>query len=179
MKLLLTRHGQTDWNVAGKIQGTTDIELNETGKKQAEETGKKLINYDIDVIIASPLKRAKKTAEIIRGNRNIEILLDDGLKERAFGEFEGKTREEFDFNEIWNYKLNKHYERAESTSELFERVQGFLNKIQEEYKDKTVLLVTHGGVTVPIRATLEGIPEGMEVLKGLGIDNCEVKEYDL
>ena len=102
-----------------------NIELNETGKKQAEETGKKLLNYDIDVIIASPLKRAKKTAEIIRGNRNIEILLDDGLKERAFGEFEGKTREEFDFNEIWNYKLNKHYERAESTSELFERVQGF------------------------------------------------------
>ena len=90
-----------------------------------------------------------------------------------------KHGKEFDTDEIWNYKLNKHYERAESTSELFERVQGFLNKIQEEYKDKTVLLVTHGGVTVPIRATLEGIPEGMEVLKGLGIDNCEVKEYDL
>ena len=92
MKLLLTRHGQTDWNVAGKIQGTTDIELNETGKIQAKETGKKLLNYDIDVIISSPLKRAKNTAEIIRGDRDIEILLDDGLKERCFGEFEGKTR---------------------------------------------------------------------------------------
>lgn len=179
MKLLLTRHGQTDWNVAGKIQGTTDIELNETGIEQAKATGEKLLDYNIDIIIASPLKRAKKTAEIIRGNRNIEILLDDGLKERAFGEFEGKTREEFDFDEIWNYKLNKKYENAESTRELFERVQGFLNKIQKEYKDKTVLLVTHGGVTVPIRAMLEEIPEGMEVLKGLGIDNCEVKEYDL
>lgn len=92
MKLLLTRHGQTDWNVAGKVQGTTDIELNEIGKKQAEETGKKLLNYDIDIIISSPLKRAKKTAEIIRENRNIPILLDDGLKERCFGKFEGKTR---------------------------------------------------------------------------------------
>lgn len=179
MKLLLTRHGQTDWNVAGKIQGTTDIELNETGKKQAKTTGEKLLDYNIDVIISSPLKRAKNTAKIIRGNRNIPILLDDGLKERCFGEFEGKTREEFDFSEMWNYKLNKQYESAESTGELFERVQGFLNKIQKEYKDKTVLLVTHGGVTVPIRATIEGIPEGMEVLKGLGIDNCEVKEYDL
>lgn len=179
MKLLLTRHGQTDWNVAGKIQGTTDIELNEKGIEQAKATGEKLLNYNIDIIIASPLKRAKKTAEIIRGNRDIQILLDEGLRERCFGEFEGKTREEFDFSEIWNYKLNKQYENAESTGELFERVQGFLNKIQKEYKDKTVLLVTHGGVTVPIRAMLEGIPEGMEVLKGLGIDNCEVKEYDL
>lgn len=106
-------------------------------------------------------------------------MLDEGLRERCFGEFEGKTREEFDFSEIWNYKLNKQYENAESTGELFKRVQKFLNRIQEEYKDKTVLLVTHGGVTVPIRATLEGIPEGMEVLQGLGIDNCEVKEYDL
>lgn len=179
MKLLLTRHGQTDWNVAGKIQGITDIELNETGKKQAKATGEKLLNYNIDIIISSPLKRAKMTAEIIRGNRNIEILLDDGLKERCFGEFEGKTREEMDFDEIWNYKLNKHYKNAESTGELFERVQKFLNKIKKEYKDKTVLLVTHGGVTVAIRATLEGIPEGMEVLRGLGIDNCEIKEYDL
>ena len=179
MKLLLTRHGQTDWNVAGKVQGITDIELNETGKKQAEATGEKLLDYNIDIIISSPLKRAKKTAEIIRGNRNIPILLDEGLMERGFGEFEGKTREEFDFDEIWNYKLNKQYENAESIGELFERVQKFLNKVQEEYKDKTVLLVTHGGVIVSIRATLEGIPEEMEVLKGLGIDNCEVKEYHL
>ncbi len=93
MKLLLTRHGQTDWNVAGKVQGTTDIELNETGKKQAKKTGEKLLDYNIDVIIASPLKRAKRTAEIIRGNRNIPILLDEGIKERCFGEFEGKTRQ--------------------------------------------------------------------------------------
>lgn len=90
-----------------------------------------------------------------------------------------KHGKEFNFDEMWNYKSNKQYEGAESIEQLFERVEGFLNKIQEEYKDKTVLLVTHGGVTVPIRATLEGIPEGMEVLRGLGIDNCEVKEYNL
>ena len=179
MKLLLTRHGQTDWNVAGKIQGVTDTELNETGMKQAEETREKLLNQKIDVIISSPLKRAKKTAEIIGRDRNIPILIDERIKERCFGKFEGMTAKQFNFEEIWNYKLNKQYEDAESVGELFERIQRFLQKIQEEYKDKTVLLVTHGGVTVPIRATLEGIQEGMEVLRGLGIDNCEVKEYDL
>ncbi len=179
MKLLVTRHGQTDWNLAGKVQGKTDIELNETGLEQAKIAGEKLLNEKIDVIISSPLKRAKKTAEIIRGNRNIPILLDKGIEERSFGEFEGKTREEFDFEEIWNYKLNKQYKDAESVGDLFTRVQGFLNKIKEEYNDKTVLLVTHGGVTVPIRATLEGIPNGMEVLRNLGIENCEIKRYDI
>ncbi len=179
MKLLLTRHGQTDWNVAGKVQGQTDIELNETGVIQAKVVGEKLSNEKIDVIISSPLKRAKKTAELIRGNRDIPILIDERITERSFGEHEGKTREEFNFSEIWNYKLNKQYKEAESVRDLFTRVKGFLNKIKEEYNDKTVLIVTHGGVIVPIRAAIEGIPDGMDVLQNLGIENCEVKQYDL
>ncbi len=179
MKLLLTRHGQTDWNVKGKIQGMTDTELNETGIKQAKQVREKLLNENIDVIITSPLKRARKTAEIIGEGRHIPIIYDERIRERCFGKFEGLTPNEFDFSQIWNYKLNKHYEGAESTGELFDRVTDFLDKIKEEYKDKTVLVVTHGGVTVPIRATLEGIPEGMDVLKNLGIDNCEIKEYDI
>ncbi len=179
MKLLLTRHGQTDWNIEGKIQGQTDIELNETGIRQAETTREKLANEKIDIIISSPLKRARKTAEIIATGRDVPIIIDKGIEERYFGEFEGKTRKEFNFDEIWNYKLNKQYEDAESTGELFARVQEFLEKMKEEYKNQTVLVVTHGGVSVPIRATLEGIPEGMEVLRGFGLDNCEVKEYKL
>ena len=179
MKLLLTRHGQTDWNIEGKVQGITDTELNQTGIKQAEETREKLLNEKIDVIITSPLKRAKNTAEIIGKNRAIPIIIDDEIKERFFGKLEGKTRKEFDFDELWNYKLDKQYEDAESVGALFERVKGFLTKINENYKDTTVLVVTHGGVAVPIRASLEGIPEGMEVLKGFGLDNCQVKEYNL
>ena len=179
MKILLTRHGQTDWNVLGKIQGITDIELNETGIKQAQKTRDELANYPIDVILSSPLKRAKRTAEIIGENRNIPVIIEEGLKERCFGKFEGKTREELPFKEIWNYKLNKQYEDAESVGELFNRVDGFLKQVKEKYEDKTVLLVTHGGVCVPIRAYFEGIPDGTEELIGLGLENCEVKEYEL
>ena len=87
------------------------------------------------------------------------------------------SKEEFD--EIWNYKLNKKYDDTEGIEELFDRVNNFLDGIQEKYKDKTVLLVTHGGVTVPIRVYFEGIPEGMEILKGLGIENCEILEYEV
>lgn len=179
MKLLLTRHGQTDWNILGKIQGCTDIELNEIGIEQAKIAREKLLNYDIDLIISSPLKRAKKTAEIINKGRNIPLLVSDAIKERDFGSFEGKTSKEFNFDEIWNYKLNKQYEDAESVSDLFCRINGFIDSLKEEYKDKTVLLVTHGGICVPIRTYFEGIPEGMEVLRGFGLDNCEIKEYDI
>lgn len=149
------------------------------GIDQAKQTKKKLENKTIDVIITSPLKRAKKTAQIIGENRNIPIIEDNEVAERYFGKFEGMTAKEFNFDEIWNYKLNKQYEDAESVGALFDRIQGFLEKIKKEYENKTVLVVTHGGVSVPIRATLEGIPEGMEVLRGLGLDNCEVKEYEL
>ena len=179
MRLLLTRHGQTDWNVQGRIQGKTDIELNNTGIKQAEETREKLLNYDIDYIISSPLKRAKKTAEIIGKGRNIPIIIDERIEERAFGEFEGKTRNEMDFSLLWNYRVNKKFEKAESVGEVFNRVNNFLENLKEEYPDKTVLLVTHGGISVPIRVYFEGIPEGMEVLQGFGLDNCEVKQYEL
>ena len=63
MRILITRHGQTDWNLEHKVQGKADIDLNETGKKQAEETREKLWNEKIDLIICSPLKRAKQTAD--------------------------------------------------------------------------------------------------------------------
>ena len=87
MKIYVTRHGQTDWNVQGKTQGRADIELNEVGIKQAKQTKEELKNIDIDLIICSPLKRAKKTAEIINEGRNIPIIFDDQIIERNFGEF--------------------------------------------------------------------------------------------
>ena len=90
MKIYVTRHGQTDWNVQGKTQGRADIELNEVGIKQAKQTKEELKNIDIDLIICSPLKRAKKTAEIINEGRNIPIIFDDQIIERNFGEFEGE-----------------------------------------------------------------------------------------
>ena len=101
MKIYVTRHGQTDWNVQGKTQGRADIELNEVGIKQAKQTKEELKNIDIDLIICSPLKRAKKTAEIINEGRNIPIIFDDQIIERNFGEFEG---EKIKFDEFWDYK---------------------------------------------------------------------------
>lgn len=89
MEILLTRHGQTEWNLLKKVQGKADIELNEKGIQQAEETRDFLKNEKIDLILCSPLKRALQTAEIINQGRNIRMIIDERVSERDFGEFEG------------------------------------------------------------------------------------------
>ena len=91
MEILLTRHGQTEWNLLKKVQGKADIELNEKGIQQAEETRDFLKNEKIDLILCSPLKRALQTAEIINQGRNIRMIIDERVSERDFGEFEGKN----------------------------------------------------------------------------------------
>lgn len=83
--LYVTRHGETDWNLYGKVQGKADIELNAKGIEQAKETMEKLKEESIDFIICSPLKRARQTAEIINLEKNIHIVFDERISERDFG----------------------------------------------------------------------------------------------
>ena len=83
MRILLIRHGQTDWNINDKVQGSSDIPLNETGIQQAYETKKILDNYEFDVVISSPLGRTVHTANIVCEDRDNEILIDERLKERT------------------------------------------------------------------------------------------------
>lgn len=176
MEVLLTRHGQTEWNVLGKVQGRADIELNEKGIQQAEETGKVLKEEKIDLIICSPLKRAKQTAEIICKDRNIPIIYDEDVIERDFGEFEGINKKEFDFEGYWSYKQNNKYEKAENIKDFFDRVYSFLDKIKEEYKGKRILIVAHGGISIPVNCYFNGIPEDDKLLN-LVLGNCEVAKY--
>lgn len=88
MDIYLIRHGETDWNRMKKLQGTTDIPLNAYGIELAEKTAEGLKDVPFDRIYTSPLIRARKTAEIIRGDRPIEIIETDGLKEISFGDYE-------------------------------------------------------------------------------------------
>ena len=89
--IYFVRHGQTDWNKAGRIQGHTNTELNNEGRKQAQIVKEKLNGIKFDKVFASPLKRAKETAQIISEQ---EIVFDDRLKERCNGELEGKIKTE-------------------------------------------------------------------------------------
>ena len=176
MEILLTRHGQTEWNLLKKVQGKADIELNEKGIQQAEETRDSLKNEKIDLILCSPLKRAIQTAEIINQERNIKMIIDERVSERDFGEFEGMPNTDFDFNAFWSYKQNLKYDKAENIKDFFRRVYNFLDNIKNEYDGKRILIVSHAGISIPVKCYFEGIPNA-ETLLPLCLGNCEVARY--
>ncbi len=176
MKILVTRHGQTDWNVEKRIQGRTDIELNNKGIEQAYKTKENLKNEKIDLIICSPLKRAKQTADIINIDRNITITYDERLLEICYGENEGKLHDEFDYDGFWNIVNTHEYKEAENVNKFIQRVHNFLNDLKNR-KEENILIVTHNGVCRAINTYFNGIPEDKNIIE-LGIKNCEVVKYN-
>ena len=106
MKLYVIRHVQTNLNLKGIIQGQKDIELNDKGINEARKAKDEFNNLKIDLIMCSPLKRAKETAKILNEDKNINIIYKKELTERGLGNFEGESciTEE---NDIYNYNMNK------------------------------------------------------------------------
>ncbi|SHN22271.1 histidine phosphatase family protein [Gracilibacillus kekensis] len=137
----LVRHGETDWNAEGRIQGQTDIPLNENGKIQADECGQFLQVTDWDLLITSPLQRAKQTATIINQYLNLSMIEMDEFRERGFGDAEGMTVEE-----RLRYFSGGNYPNQEGREELSTRLVDGLNSIHQHYTGKKVLLVAHGAV---------------------------------
>ena len=87
---------------------------------------------------------------------------------------------DFDFHGYWNYYKNDYYESAENIQEFFKRVYEFLDDITNKYKDKNILIVAHGGISIPIRCYFnKNIPEGSLVDAGLVLENCQVASYDI
>ena len=174
--IYVVRHGQTDWNLEHKLQGSSDIPLNKKGIEQAEEVAVKLSNEPIDLIICSPLLRAKQTAEVINRNRNIPISFDSSISERDYGEYEGKNSADYNLADFWNYYSNSKYQGVENIKDFFKRVYDFLDRQAKEQQEKNILLVAHGGISIATYCYFNGIPENGEVLK-LGLKNCEISKY--
>lgn len=182
MKFYIVRHGQTNWNVEGKIQGKTDIELNENGIEQAKKLKEIIKDYNIDLIISSPLKRARKTAEIINEAVKSNIIFDDSLEERGYGLFEGMVRKEINAELVnsgilHNYYINKEYKEIETIQCLCSRVWNLLDSLKQNCKESNILLVTHGGVIRAINGYFNGINEN-GVVDNPGLKNCEIKVFE-
>ncbi len=178
MKLLIARHGKTNWNTEKRAAGLSDVELNEDGINQAKELRDKLKDVDIDVIISSPLKRAVKTAKIINECHGVDILIDSGVIERNLGIYEGEPNEQEIFNEIRYYTKNVPVEGGEDCKTYTKKVFDFLDKIIKENKgkDKTILIVSHGFFLRSANWYFKGLPtEPEEVIR---IKNCQVDEYE-
>ena len=181
MEIYVIRHGQTDWNVERKIQGHTDTKLNKTGKSQALELAKKLKNINFDLIISSPLTRASDTAKAINSFKSLNIIYDDSISERRFGDFEGKSDlSEYDCNisMLLDYKLNYDKHDVEPLQEFFKRVNDFLEKCKKQYPNSKILISTHGGVAQAMEVILNNLPLDTD-LQSLSLNNCEYKHYVL
>ena len=163
MILYLIRHGQTDWNKGRKLQGRTDIPLNENGRKVAELTREGFQNISFDMAFTSPLKRARETAEIILDGRNVPIIDDDRVIEVNFGDYEGC---DFDLPDeyIQNFfsALEKYFSihGTESMESIFVRMKSFLQDLYDnsELQDKTILVSTHGAALSGLLTVIKGNP---------------------
>lgn len=176
-KLYIVRHGQTDWNVKKLLQGSTDIELNEKGIKQAKELSKKLDLNQIDICFCSPLKRARQTANILLQDR-VKVIYDDMIVERGFGNYEGKP---INFDLIipqWNYKLNDNSNNIESIQDCLLRAKKFIDKVKENYPNKTILIISHGSFIKALHFNLIGYNENTDFLS-FNPENSVLYEYEI
>jgi len=176
MKIYVLRHGETNENITGIMQGNMETVLNEEGRKQAISVREKVKEANIDLVISSPRLRTLETAKLAAPN--IPIIQDDRLLSRNHGEFEGMKRHEINLKDYWNIKLNKQYEKAESVGEIFNRVSSLLNDISINYSDKTVLLVTHSGITRVLYYYFNGFPDDGDLIK-YESTNCSFEQYEL
>jgi len=134
--LLLVRHGETDWNADGRLQGQTDRPLSDFGRRQARRLADELADEELEAIYSSDLSRARETAEIVAERLGLPVALDPDLREKDWGTWEGLTAVERDRVEF----------AGESTEEHQERILRALRRIAERHPgDGRVLVVTHGG----------------------------------
>ncbi len=151
MKIYLTRHGQTQWNIENRLQGWKDSPLTEKGIVDAKLLGNRLKDIDIDIIYSSSSGRAITTAKIIKEKKDIEIVMDEGLREMGVGDWHGMTLEEIKRNnpkEYYNYWYAPHLYIGTNGGEDFYQVQkravAAVNSIIHERKYENVLIISHG-----------------------------------
>ena len=172
-RLYLLRHGQTDWNLRAALQGRADIPLNETGRAQAREAGRRLAGVRFDAVFSSPLARAAETARLATGWPAGRITLDRRLIEIDFGPYEGRDPHalgpEFApfFTDPAAYRAPAG---AESFGSLLARTGAFVRWVAAEYKGGTVLAVSHGAALHALLTAALAAP--LERFWAVSLGNC-------
>lgn len=178
--LYIMRHGKTEWNKKKKLQGRTDIPLCHEGIEMAEKAREEYKDVHLDICYCSPLIRARKTAEIVLGGRDIPIIPDDRLKEMCFGEYEG-IENSFSIPDCPINLLFFHPEQytssiggAETFDELFGRTGEFLDEvIYPQIKEgKDILIVGHGAMNASIVCRIKNLP--VSEFWSAGLDQCKM-----
>lgn len=170
-RFAIVRHGQTDWNLEKRIQGSTDIPLNTLGRAQAAETGLSLVGTPWAAIVTSPLVRAHETARIIAGELDQPApLVVPELTERHHGEIEGLTFAE----RMLRFPDGSRVPGLESRQAVLDRVLPALGRVARAYPERQVVVVCHGGV---IGTLLRYATDGAHPSAGELIPNGSVHDF--
>lgn len=183
-RIYLTRHGETEWNKQRRFQGSKNSELTEKGLLGAELLSARVEDIKLDLIVASPLKRAYQTAEIVRGNKNVEIITHDGLKEINLGDFEGMRWEEIEeisngiLCKITEDPFNNRYPNGENLMEFYSRVESALKEIIDKNRNKDILIVAHGGTIKCIESYVRNFKINNDWM-GSVVQNCSLSCFEV
>ena len=176
MKLYIARHGETAWNVENRVSGRTDIPLTERGLRQAQLLAENAVGRGIEVILSSPLLRARQTAQAVSDAIGVPVEIDGRLIELDFGTFEGGPRSDPGF-QYTRAQFPTRYPGGESAFQLAHRVYSCLEDVKRKYDGKTVLLVCHGGVCRAIRTYFEDMTN--DDYFHYSEANCAIREFEI
>ena len=163
MLLYLLRHGETDWNVEQRIQGVSDTELNDVGVAQAEALGCTLRGRPIACVYASPLRRARRTAEIVAQALDVPLYEEAGIAELNQGELEGEPFRRLpethpDFIHVWrNYPARARMPGGETLAELQERAWTAMERFLAAHENETIAAVSHNLAIIMILCRILGV----------------------
>ena len=178
MRLILVRHGQTEWNAGGRYQGQSNVALSETGRKQAISLAERFPVNALDAIYASDLDRAKETAECVGQKLGVAVRMESAFRELSFGDWEGLTYQEI--SSRWPEEADKLFTapdelvipNGETFQELQKRALDKIHLLYEKHIDQTVAIFAHGAINKTILAGLMHIP--LHYLWSLRQDNTAV-----
>lgn len=179
-RLILLRHGQTEYNATRRMQGHLDTELSETGVEQARAAALMMRELGVSKIVASDLVRARRTAEIVSAVLGLDFTVDERLRETHLGQWQGKTHAEVDSTDA---RIRAHWRNnpswappdGESRLDVARRARPVIDELMATYggwEDSAVLIVAHGGTISALTSNLLDLaPQQYPLFKGLGNTN--------
>lgn len=169
-QIVLVRHGQTEWNRIRRVQGHTDVPLNDQGRLQARTLAVELDGEQVDAVYSSDLGRARETAEILAATRGGNVVALPALREKNFGTWEGLTDTEV--RERFPDAEGTGWGDGETTSEMAERTVAAVEEIAAAHPGGLVVVVTHGG---PMRALLRYVDGDTSPVDNCGVVRLEAR----
>ena len=181
--ILLVRHGETDSNAEGRIQGQTNTPLNERGRAQAQALADELARESIAAVYSSDLDRARETAEILAARLDLPVVVDPALRERNFGSWEGRTVDELEARWPGAWARWREGDEGEGDVEdhvaLAARVRDAIHRLAAAHPGERILIVAHGGAMRVILTDAAGLPYPQARREQRNIANCDVSRLSV